>query len=1151
MAKRKLANIFVFILAIVMLASIAVPAVVAYEAEAPVPTTGLQPIFTLSEYYQAAYDAIGSRTLNLAAINFVQNAGAGSREVERSPVDNSRLVLAVRGRTADWNAVDIIRGGAGPDNYPILEGDRIVVYGRTTVAGAAAIDGGSDPWPHGAGTAQVTGLAAGAVFRLQLDVTEAILENPGFSQFRIRTRDIADFLLYDIIIYRDPNFVPTPPPPPPQGDLIWSLADYATFQDLPLGMTGVPGVFNAALGGGSGAVAISSGPANPVLTIVEHPTVEDQVSIMLQQRLEDWHAVDFIFDEIGVQRGGAYRFVAYGRLSPGAPPAVPNARNVAFLRPEAPWGEWSPRFNAGSPAAGGASNPYFRLEFELDRYDMNDALLAGQGGIRLAQVGAGGAARPNIDFTIDDMFVYQLGYLDLDGLPAPPEWDLTLPSLAELFAPFFPMGNIYSTHALMDNFDTRDAFVHHFNMITAENAHKPDHIAGPGARRTVPTPEEFNFEGPDRITRWAIENDIALVGHAFVWHGQSPDWLFRNEAGGPLPRAEARDRMEFYIRTLSEHFTDEGILGSFYRWDVVNEAFSSSVGAFSGNWRNHMRTGSPWYQAFANTNYGGLAEGEYATDFIWYAFYFARKYFPYSILYYNDYNEHQPGKAASIAQMVEYTNEKWRNHPSYDGRLLIEAIGMQSHFHAESPWLNMDQIRPAIERFIQTGAMVSATELDITLGDHGTPAIPVLSPAQLQIHANAYERVFRYYLELADYISRVSIWGMNDANSWRSSGHPTLFDGRLEAKPAFHAIVDLVQGWEAREVAAPTVIAPTLDPIDLGERVFAQIGLDRVLGVTTEGSTAGGVRRCNAPVWFEVVDGNLPPGVVLHSRTGVLEGTPTAEGIFTFTVEARNYGGKTNQELTIVVGDFDITALSIAEIAGVIDQEAQTITFTVSEDMIIYTPPFGAQFRGTITALEAADDMVIFYVAGQDWPLGLGGIAGVATGDTVRVADGTVYTIIVVVEHPPVYYYGTRPNELSRLLEAGKTVTLQTRGNLGIFEQHSPFVVPAGSTLIIETTLNVQRDAKLIIEGTVIVLDGGRINNQGNNSSIIIAEGGILVNDGHVENVSGSAVTNYGTIINNARFEVRARATLTNEGVIMPNNALNIHRDAIIITLVT
>jgi len=401
-----------------------------------------------------------------------------------------------------------------------------------------------------------------------------------------------------------------------------------------------------------------------------------------------------------------------------------------------------------------------------------------------------------------------------------PEWDLNLPSLAELFEPWFMFGNIYpgTTSAVMNQFDTRDMFLHHFNAITAENHHKPDQIAGPGGRITVPSPSEFDFTHADAVVDWAVANDIALIGHAFVWHSQSPNWLFRTIDNGdivPLTRQEARDNMEFYIRTIAEHYSARGLLDAFHSWDVANEVIASGGGQWgddlddwnAGDWRTQMREDSPWFLAYANN--ADPQPDDHPSDFVYDAFVFARRYFPNAILYYNDYNEEIPAKRNAIGQMVEQINERWahdaENNPeavaagyAYTGRLLIEGIGMQSHYHLPmGGWsTNFDNVRPAIERFIATGAVLSITELDITVGGHGAgaPTIPAPLPEYYaNWQAREFARLFGYYIEFANYIERVSIWGLADSQSWRAIGNPLLFDGNFDPKPAFWAIVDVAQ----------------------------------------------------------------------------------------------------------------------------------------------------------------------------------------------------------------------------------------------------------------------------------------------------------------------------------------------------------------------
>ncbi|MCL2425483.1 MAG: DUF4832 domain-containing protein [Oscillospiraceae bacterium] len=168
-------------------------------------------------------------------------------------------------------------------------------------------------------------------------------------------------------------------------------------------------------------------------------------------------------------------------------------------------------------------------------------------------------------------------------------------------------------------------------------------------------------------------------------------------------------------------------------------------------------------------------------------------------------------------------------------------------------------------------------------------------------------------------------------------------------------------------------------------------------------------------------------------------------------------------------------------------------------------------------------------------------------------ADGRLVIDGLTVDVPPVMtveFDGTNPNRLTDLLETSNAI-LTTRGNLGIFTQHSPFVVPEGRTLYIQTTLNVQRgDVELQIYGNVVVLPGGRINNQGNGSTITVEDGGNLIVNGWVENVTGSRFFNEGnvTVGSEGRFTVRASVyycwECSGDVYLYDGANISIHRDA-------
>jgi len=145
-----------------------------------------------------------------------------------------------------------------------------------------------------------------------------------------------------------------------------------------------------------------------------------------------------------------------------------------------------------------------------------------------------------------------------------------------------------------------------------------------------------------------------------------------------------------------------------------------------------------------------------------------------------------------------------------------------------------------------------------------------------------------------------------------------------------------------------------------------------------------------------------------------------------------------------------------------------------------------------------------------------------AFGQTVELV--LINNLFVGVQ--TVEFNGTNPTLLAELLKTGDVI-LTTPGNLGIFAQHGTFTIPAGRTLYIQTTLNVQRDAKLNIEGDLVILPGGRLSNQLNGSTILVADGGTLTVNGTVENAAGSFFLNEGNVIvgSDGRLNIRASAT--------------------------
>ncbi|MCL2191229.1 MAG: endo-1,4-beta-xylanase [Treponema sp.] len=320
-----------------------------------------------------------------------------------------------------------------------------------------------------------------------------------------------------------------------------------------------------------------------------------------------------------------------------------------------------------------------------------------------------------------------------------------IPALKEKYKSFFYVGNVVSPEDLGGA--RFEVLKKHFDVLTAENAMKPMHIqAEPGI---------FTFEIADRLVNAVLEAGLKVHGHTLAWHQQSPEWQNREGIG----RDEAIENLVTHAGTVAGHFR-----GRVISWDVLNEAIIDGP-PNPGDWRASLRQ-TPWLKAIG-------------VDHIEMLFRAAREADPDAMLYYNDYNEDYQDKALAIYNMVRELNEK---NPDVLGRPLIDGIGMQGHY-----LLNTDikNVTASLERFLSLGLEVSITEMDIRAGDNH-----VLTEEQELRQGVLYAQIFALCRKYPGKFVRTTLWGLDDASSWRSQQNPLLFDGNLRPKKAFFGALD-------------------------------------------------------------------------------------------------------------------------------------------------------------------------------------------------------------------------------------------------------------------------------------------------------------------------------------------------------------------------
>lgn len=313
----------------------------------------------------------------------------------------------------------------------------------------------------------------------------------------------------------------------------------------------------------------------------------------------------------------------------------------------------------------------------------------------------------------------------------------------------------------------------HFNSIVAENCMKSMHIQ--------PTEGIFFFEEADKFVEFGEANNMFIVGHTLIWHSQTPAWLFVDENGEDVSREVMIERMRNHIHTLVGRYK-----GRVHGWDVVNEAFMED-----GSWRN-----TKFYEIIGD-------------DYIKLAFQFAHEADPDAELYYNDYDMSMEGKRKVVVELVKQLQA--------DG-IRIDGIGMQGHMGMDYP--DIGEFEKSIRAYAALGVNVMITEMDITLlpfpGDE-TAEVSLSAEYQEKMNPYAaglpddiaaaweqrYTDYFQLFLKYKDNISRVTLWGVTDADSWRNNwpmkgrtDYPLLFDRQYQPKPVVQKLIELTENNE-------------------------------------------------------------------------------------------------------------------------------------------------------------------------------------------------------------------------------------------------------------------------------------------------------------------------------------------------------------------
>ena len=345
------------------------------------------------------------------------------------------------------------------------------------------------------------------------------------------------------------------------------------------------------------------------------------------------------------------------------------------------------------------------------------------------------------------------------------------PALKDVFAKGFLIGAAVNDDVVSGRDSQAAAIVEkQFNTITPENVMKWALIH--------PEPNDYNFAPADRFVDFGRKNNMFIVGHTLVWQHQTPAWVFNDDANNPLSRDALLARMKDHIFAVVGRYK-----GRVNGWDVVNEALTDS-GQF-------QRT--KWYKII----------GE---DFIAKAFEYAHQADPDAELYYNEYSLEMPAKREACVRLVKDLKAKG---------LRIDGVGIQGHWGMKYP--TSKELDAFIDAFAALGVKVMVTELDIDVLPSATQYMGADINVRFELQkglnpyanglpddiqkklADRYAELFAILLKHKDTVSRVTFWGVYDKTSWLNdwpvrgrTSYPLLFDRNYQLKPAFDAVIKVV-----------------------------------------------------------------------------------------------------------------------------------------------------------------------------------------------------------------------------------------------------------------------------------------------------------------------------------------------------------------------
>lgn len=210
-------------------------------------------------------------------------------------------------------------------------------------------------------------------------------------------------------------------------------------------------------------------------------------------------------------------------------------------------------------------------------------------------------------------------------------------------------------------------------------------------------------------------------------------------------------------------------------WDVANEVLVDN-GSLRTSTNTTVPSGAAGY-FFWNDYLGktGIVN----------AFKYAKQADSKAKLFINDYNlEASKAKTDSIIALVNYVKSQG-----------AQVDGISTQMHCDAISTSYSGIDYMFQQLASTGLLVKISELDVTIEPSASDAT-IGDPVMLGYQAAMYKYIINSYMKNVPAAQRygITIWGIDDPDSWRATQLPLLWDKNFAKKPAYSGVLQALQG---------------------------------------------------------------------------------------------------------------------------------------------------------------------------------------------------------------------------------------------------------------------------------------------------------------------------------------------------------------------